>query len=165
MDLISSFNVKATQILIPAITNSSSFSASPRNSKFPVPNKSCTVHARKRNSNSNSDSLPQKNLVEEVLLDEEEDVLFEDFEDEEVMDGDGGGDYFEDEYAEEDSEIYAGDGGEGGGISLAGTWWDKEALAIAEDVCLSFDGVLKIYAFKTTLNCIIRVRIENMSKK
>lgn len=63
------------------------------------------------------------------------------------------------------SFLKAGDGGEGGGISLAGTWWDKEALAIVEDVCLSFDGVLKLYAFKTTRNCIIRVRIENISNR
>lgn len=136
MDLISFFNIKATQILIPAITNTSSFLASPRNFRLPVSNKSFTVLAKKRNSNSKSDSLLKQNLVEEVLMDEEEDVLFEDFEDgtnrlfqwnkihplifkavlcnsffffvfvfvEEIMDDDVG-DYFEDEYAEEDSEV------------------------------------------------------------
>lgn len=100
---------------------------------------------------------------------------------------------FEDEYVEEESEAYVslssrdccllyllqftlndfliilclkvGDGGAGGGISLAGTWWDKEALAIAEDVCLSFDGDLKIYAFRTLPNSTIKVRIEKMSNK
>lgn len=61
--------------------------------------------------------------------------------------------------------LKVGDGGGGGGISLAGTLWDKEALAIAEDVCLSFDGDLKIYAFKTLLNATIQVRIEKMSNK
>lgn len=81
MDLISFFNIKATQILIPAITNTSSFLASPRNFRLPVSNKSFTVLAKKRNSNSKSDSLLKQNLVEEVLMDEEEDVLFEDFED------------------------------------------------------------------------------------
>jgi hypothetical protein len=50
-----------------------------------------------------------------------------------------------------------------GGISLAGTWWDKEALALAEQVSASFDDDLKIYAFKTAANLTIRVRIEKMS--
>lgn len=59
----------------------------------------------------------------------------------------------------------AGDGGEGGGISLAGTWWDKKALNLAEEVSMSFDGDLKIYAFKTIVNSIIRVRIEKLSSK
>lgn len=59
----------------------------------------------------------------------------------------------------------AGDGGAGGGISLAGTWWDKKALEIAQQVSLSFDGQLDIYAFKTLPNSTIRVRIENLSKK
>ncbi|XP_030465342.2 uncharacterized protein LOC115684653 [Syzygium oleosum] len=72
---------------------------------------------------------------------------------------------FEDEYLEDDAEVYVGDGGGGGGISLAGTWWDKKALAIAEQVSQSFDGDLKIYAFKTLLNCTIQVRIENLSKR
>jgi len=61
--------------------------------------------------------------------------------------------------------LKAGDGDAGGGISLAGTWWDKKALAIAKDVNLSFDGELQIYAFKTLLNSTIQVRIENLSKK
>lgn len=58
-----------------------------------------------------------------------------------------------------------GDGAGGGGIFLAGTSWDKEALAIAEEVSLSFDGDLGIYAFKTTLNFAIRIRIEKLSNK
>lgn len=56
-------------------------------------------------------------------------------------------------------------GGGGGGISLAGTWWDEEALRIAEVVSLSFDGDLKIYAFKTMSNYTIQVRIEKLSNK
>jgi hypothetical protein len=59
----------------------------------------------------------------------------------------------------------AGDGGAGGGISLAGTWWDKEALSLAEQVSASFDNDLKIYAFKTAANLTIRVRIEKMSTR
>lgn len=58
-----------------------------------------------------------------------------------------------------------GDGGGGGGISLAETWWDKKALAIAEEVARSFDGELQIYAFKTLVNSSIRVRIERLSNK
>jgi hypothetical protein len=59
----------------------------------------------------------------------------------------------------------AGDGGAGGGVSLAGTWWGKEALDLAEQVSESFDGDLKIYAFKATANLEIRVRIEKMSTR
>lgn len=58
-----------------------------------------------------------------------------------------------------------GDGAGGGGISLAGTWWDKEALLLAEDVCQSFGGDLGIYAFKTLLNSSIQVRIERLTNK
>lgn len=61
--------------------------------------------------------------------------------------------------------LEVGDGGAGGGISLAGTWWDKEALTLAEQVSESFDGDLKIYAFKTSANSTIRVRIEKLSTK
>ena len=61
--------------------------------------------------------------------------------------------------------LEVGDGGAGGGVSLAGTWWGKEALALAEEVSASFDGDLKIYAFKATANLEIRVRIEKMSTR
>jgi hypothetical protein len=61
--------------------------------------------------------------------------------------------------------LEAGDGGAGGGISLAGAWWDKEALALAEQVSASFNDDLKIYAFKTAANLTIRVRIEKMSTR
>lgn len=61
--------------------------------------------------------------------------------------------------------LKAGDGGAGGGISLAGTWWDKKALAIAKEVTMSFDGDLQIYAFKTLVNSTIQVRIEKLSNK
>jgi len=61
--------------------------------------------------------------------------------------------------------LKVGDGGEGGGISLAGTWWDKKALNIAEEISMSFGGDLKIYASKTTVNLIVRVRIEKLSSE
>lgn len=58
-----------------------------------------------------------------------------------------------------------GDGEGGGGISLARLAWDKEALAIAKEVALSFNGELQIYAFRTLLNSTIRVRIERLTNK
>ncbi|KAH9617319.1 hypothetical protein KSS87_009522 [Heliosperma pusillum] len=75
------------------------------------------------------------------------------------------GDYFEDEDASEKAEVYAGDGAEGGGICLAGTWWDREALSIAENVTESFDGDLGMYAFRTLVNATIQVRVEKPSTK
>ncbi|XP_022141366.1 uncharacterized protein LOC111011782 isoform X2 [Momordica charantia] len=121
------------------------------------------VHARKRNSES--EPVLKRNIVEEVSMDEEEDIYLDELEDDEIMDDDGE-DYFEEEYVEDNNaEVYVGDGGEGGGISLAGTWWDKKALAIAEEVILSFDGELKIYAFKTVSNSTVQVRIEKLSNK
>ncbi|XP_052188393.1 uncharacterized protein LOC127798816 [Diospyros lotus] len=125
-----------------------------------VSNKPLPVRAKKRNAPSKPVLKPT--IIEEVSEDDEDDLLYRDFEDEEEMDEDN---YFEDEYLAEDIEPYAGDGDGGGGISLAGTFWDKEALSIAEEVCLSFDGDLKIYAFKTLANSTIRVRIEKLSNK
>lgn len=90
-----------------------------------------------------------------VLEDSHEEILEDDIDD--YME-----EYIEDD---DDAKLFAGDGGEGGGISLAGTWWDKKALEIAEQVSLSFNGDLKIYAFKTTLNATIRIRIEKLSTK
>ncbi|XWS25015.1 hypothetical protein CRYUN_Cryun27aG0034500 [Craigia yunnanensis] len=134
-----------------------------------IPNKSSSpiaIHARKKNSKS--EPLLKPNIVEEVSMDEEdeeeEQILFDDFEDDESM-IDNDDDYFEEEYTENETELYVGDGAGGGGISLAGTWWDKEALALAEDVCLSFGGALGIYAFKTLSNSSIQVRIERLTNK
>ncbi|CAL5417560.1 unnamed protein product [Camellia sinensis] len=125
-----------------------------------IPSKSFVVHAGKKNSHS--EPVLKPTIVQEVSMHDEDHLLFDEFED-----GDLGNDdnYFEDEYLPEDVEPYVGDGDGGGGISFAGTLWDKEALAIAEEVSLSFDGDLKIYAFKTLPNSIIRVRIEKSSNK
>ncbi|XVE95636.1 hypothetical protein REPUB_Repub02eG0115500 [Reevesia pubescens] len=124
------------------------------------------INARKKNSKS--EPLLKPTIVEEVSMNEEdeedEQLLFDDFEDDEsLIDNDD--DYFEEEYIENETELYVGDGAGGGGISLAGTWWDKEALALAEDVCLSFGGELGIYAFKTLSNSSIQVRIERLTNK
>ncbi|PKA54550.1 hypothetical protein AXF42_Ash000385 [Apostasia shenzhenica] len=93
--------------------------------------------------------------------DEEEEVI-EDLGDEILADDTEG---FEDDFVDEDdcANPQVGDGGGGGGISLAGTWWDQKALTLAEEVSQSFNGDLKIYAFKTLANSSIRVRIEKMS--
>ncbi|XP_074588798.1 uncharacterized protein LOC141844699 [Curcuma longa] len=64
-----------------------------------------------------------------------------------------------------EANLFVGDGAAGGGISLAGNWWDNEALAIAREVSVTFAGDLKIYAFKTTMNSNIRVRIEKLSTR
>ncbi|XXG45950.1 hypothetical protein AAC387_Pa02g0902 [Persea americana] len=76
-----------------------------------------------------------------------------------------GGDYFEDEFEEEDTELHVGGGSGGGGILLAGTWWVRKALDQPEEVCISFDGDLMIYAFETSASSTIKVRIENMANK
>ncbi|KAK9748849.1 hypothetical protein RND81_02G085100 [Saponaria officinalis] len=140
-------------------------------------NKSCSVtiltHARKKKNNFEPLSVVKPSMIEDVLEDnsdgnyeegiEEDELLVDDeFNDEEFLDD---GDYFEDEYVTEDAEVYAGDGAEGGGVSLAGTWWDKEALTIAENVTESFDGDLGMYAFRTLVNATIQVRIEKLSTK
>ncbi|KAK5832292.1 Ribosome maturation factor RimP [Gossypium arboreum] len=128
------------------------------------------IHARKKNSKS--EPLLEPTLVEEVSMDdddkEDELLLFDDFEDDELMidnDDDDDDDFFEEEYTEDETELYVGDGAGGGGISLAGTWWDKEALLLAENVCQSFGGDLGIYAFKTLSNSSIQVRIERLTNK
>ncbi|KAL6962362.1 hypothetical protein U1Q18_037319 [Sarracenia purpurea var. burkii] len=125
-----------------------------------IPSSPLVVHARKRDSQS--EPVLKQTIVEEVSMDGGDGILFDDFEDEELAEDDN---YFEDEYLAEEPELYVGDGAGGGGISLAGTPWDKEALAMAEEVSLSFDGELKIYAFKTLANSTIRVRIEKLSNK
>uniref|UniRef100_A0ACD5UWQ8 Uncharacterized protein n=2 Tax=Avena sativa TaxID=4498 RepID=A0ACD5UWQ8_AVESA len=96
---------------------------------------------------------------------EEEVVGNEDIVDEDDYDDDDDYDFGDDFESDDEQDLYAGDGGAGGGVSLAGTWWGKEALALAEQVSESFDGDLKIYAFKATANLEIRVRIEKMSTR
>uniref|UniRef100_A0ACD5UAV6 Uncharacterized protein n=1 Tax=Avena sativa TaxID=4498 RepID=A0ACD5UAV6_AVESA len=96
---------------------------------------------------------------------EEEVVGNEDIVDEDDYDDDDDYDFGDDFESDDEQDLYAGDGGAGGGVSLAGTWWGKEALALAEQVSESFEGDLKIYAFKATANLEIRVRIEKMSTR
>lgn len=173
MVLITARNSRLSAVSTSLILPQSGFrwsSISPRNLPFPfvehrfpsTSNNPLLLHARKRNSESQP--VLKRNIVEEVSEDEEDDVLLDELEEDEIMEDDDE-DYFEEEYMEDNAEVYEGDGREGGGISLAGTWWDKEALAIAEEVILSFYGDLKIYAFKTVSNSTVRVRIEKLSNK
>ncbi|XP_061348153.1 uncharacterized protein LOC133293580 [Gastrolobium bilobum] len=192
MDLIKPWSLKPSRIFSsPLITiTRTSFYAPPRSATkfsfqfltFPyIPRKPLILHGKKRNSDS--EPVLETSIVQEVSMEEEEDLLDE-FEYEASLDDDDDGDdndndeeysdeeeVYEDEddeevdYEEEDGVPYAGDGGAGGGISLAGTWWDKKALAIAKEVTVSFDGDLQIYAFKTLLNSAIQVRIEKLSNK
>ncbi|XP_030951571.1 uncharacterized protein LOC115975070 [Quercus lobata] len=120
------------------------------------------IYARNNRNTTSSESDPvlQPTIIQQVLLDHDDDDDFQ-HEDESLDD-----DYFQDEDDyDADAQLYVGDGVGGGGISLAGTWWDKEALRIAEEVSLSFDGDLQIYAFKTTLNSTIQLRIDKLSNK
>ncbi|KAJ8541613.1 hypothetical protein K7X08_002429 [Anisodus acutangulus] len=129
------------------------FSFSPDSlSSTPSPRMVCGC-VKKRNPNSEPLLNPQ------VSLDE---FIVEDFEYEDLLDDD---DEFFDEYFEEDSELYVGDGSGGGGISLAGTSWDKKSLELVEEVALSFNGELGIYAFKTLKNGNIQVRVERLTNK
>ncbi|KAG4200879.1 hypothetical protein ERO13_A05G241800v2 [Gossypium hirsutum] len=170
-------------VLPPSTATTCSFSKPPSSThkvSFPfriyrlarISNKSSSpfaIHARKKNSKS--EPLLEPTLVEEVSMDdddkEDELLLFDDFEDDELMidNDDDDDDFFEEEYTEDETELYVGDGAGGGGISLAGTWWDKEALLLAENVCQSFGGDLGIYAFKTLSNSSIQVRIERLTNK
>lgn len=92
MDMISSCNIKITQFGTPNITDLSSLSlcmpsCSSHNFTFPfhnIPSRSYTVLAKKnKSSQSDSESVLKQTLVEDVLMEEneEEEVLFEDFED------------------------------------------------------------------------------------
>ncbi|XP_034676314.1 uncharacterized protein LOC117907062 isoform X1 [Vitis riparia] len=177
MDLITTWNTRASAISFSALRSRSSFHNPSRQNHnllfpfwpYPLPRisyKSFTAHAKKRSSQSQP--LVKQTIVEQISTSQQQDdLLLDDFEDEALMDDDD--DYddkdWEDEYLADDAEVYVGDGGEGGGISLAGTWWDKEALLMAEEVSMSFEGDLKIYAFKTLVNSTIQVRIEKLSNK
>ncbi|XP_071722681.1 uncharacterized protein [Rutidosis leptorrhynchoides] len=134
------------------------------------------LYAKKRRD-SGSEPILKPSIVEQVSMDdagEEEDE--DDFQDDDdVVYGD-----FEEEFMEdEDAEVYVRllnecfalsfgvilYGAGGGGIALAGTWWDKEALSLAQDVCTSFEGDLNMYAFRTLPNFTIQVRIERLTNK
>ncbi|KAK9134587.1 hypothetical protein Syun_013917 [Stephania yunnanensis] len=119
-----------------------------------------SLHAKKRESRIEPSIMEGIGVEEE----EEEEEIDDGFFGDEFEDGDAG-DSFLDNFELDEAELHVGDGAGGGGISLAGTTWDKEALALAEKALLSFDGELKIYAFRTLLNSTIQVRIETLSNR
>ncbi|MED6138176.1 hypothetical protein PIB30_119027 [Stylosanthes scabra] len=181
MDLIKASNF--TPSPLPFFTTTTKFSSHFCTFPCNIPIKPLVLRAKKRTSDS--EPLLEPSLLQEVSFDEEEeeedDELLDEFEfeaelddDDDVIVDDGddvdiGADEDEEEEEEEyedgDAVVYVGDGGAGGGISLAGTWWDKKALAIAKEVTASFDGDLQIYAFKTLVNSTILVRIERLTNK
>lgn len=126
-----------------------------------IPPRPLVAFAKKKNSES--ESVLNPSVIDDVFVDDgvEDDIFLDD----ELLEDDGDDGYFDDEYFEEETEATVGDGAGGGGISLAGTGWDKKALEIAEEVVLSFDGELGIYAFRTVLNGTIQVRIERLTNK
>ncbi|KAH6782567.1 Uncharacterized protein family UPF0090 [Perilla frutescens var. hirtella] len=146
-----------------------------------IPPRPLVAFSRKKNSES--EAVLNSSIIEEVSMDDgvEDDILFDGIffscldltsidtlhrpldRAEELLEDDDG--TFEDDYFEEETEPTVGDGAGGGGISLAGTEWDKKALEIAEEVALSFEGELGIYAFRTQLNATIQVRIERLTNK
>ncbi|PWA54091.1 ribosome maturation factor RimP [Artemisia annua] len=141
---------------IPYFTSFSSFNNSRCNNVVSVP-------AKKKKNPSFDEEEQESVIISPSIVDEvSQDDEFYEFDDDEEFDED---DDFEDDYLDEDADPRAGDGGGGGGISLAGTTWDKEALTMAEQVLLSFDGELGIYAFKTLQNSAVRVRIERLTNK
>lgn len=158
----------------PAVVASAAFSGRVRSS-FVRGNAPAVVPFAKKKRKGYSDEPPDEDpfddLVDEMEgeVEEEQEDFAEDDDDDIIYDDedDDDDDYsFEDDFETDDeNELYVGDGGAGGGISLAGTWWDKEALDLAEQVSASFDDDLKIYAFKTAANLTIRVRIEKMSTR
>ncbi|XP_010912631.3 uncharacterized protein [Elaeis guineensis] len=173
MDLVSGGSVLQRRLLSPLITplDFPKPSVYPRRAlpfpKCPYPspysaNISLTSHAKKRDTYAQpvpkqtaigDEEEEEERVEEEFMGDFEDDIMMDDTED------------FEDDFEVEDADLNVGDGAGGGGISLAGTWWDKKALLIAEEVSMLFDGDLKIYAFKTSANSTIHLRIEKLSSK
>ncbi|KAL8524620.1 hypothetical protein ACS0TY_014282 [Phlomoides rotata] len=133
-----------------------------------IPRAPLIASAKKKDSQT--DPLLNPSIIQELSMDVGEDEMLIDGHEEdrfldsadELLEDDG---YFEDDYFAEEPEPSAGDGAGGGGVSLAGTAWDKKALEIAEEVALSFDGELGIYAFRSLLNATIQVRVERLTNK
>ncbi|CAI9096448.1 OLC1v1032601C2 [Oldenlandia corymbosa var. corymbosa] len=72
-----------------------------------------------------------------------------------------------DAWEEEDEEVESkiGDGGDGGGVVFQNCRWGERALAIAHEVLLQFGDDLKLYAFKTSPQGYIYVRLDKLTNK
>ncbi|KAL2546620.1 uncharacterized protein Fot_15853 [Forsythia ovata] len=66
---------------------------------------------------------------------------------------------------EDDAEPEVGDGGNGGGIVLQNCTWGQQALAIAQEVILQFGEDMELYAFKTSPQGYIYVRLDKLSNE
>ncbi|KAJ6673033.1 hypothetical protein OIU79_024634 [Salix purpurea] len=66
---------------------------------------------------------------------------------------------------EEEVEPKLGDGGDGGGVVLQGLPWGDRALSIAREVLLSFGDDIDLFAFKTTPNGYVYVRLDKLSQQ
>ncbi|CAH8354748.1 unnamed protein product [Eruca vesicaria subsp. sativa] len=131
------------------------------------PKFSIKTYAKKKKKNNTKTSIFEskpngESLIEEESTNEEEED--DDEEDEQVLLEDVL-DVLHFSFLDFDLLKKAGDGSGGGGIKLAGTTWDKEALSLAEKACESFNGEIGIYAFKTLPNSTIQVRIERLTNK
>ncbi|XP_031478999.1 uncharacterized protein LOC116249839 [Nymphaea colorata] len=104
-------------------------------------------------------SQPEQPTVVEDEYEEIEEEVEEELDSEIFLEDDDAFDF------EEEPEPSVGDGVGGGGIVHGDAQWEKEALSIAKEVVSSFDGELQIYAFKTSPNFLIQVRIERLSNK
>ncbi|KAL3694876.1 hypothetical protein R1sor_008527 [Riccia sorocarpa] len=94
---------------------------------------------------------------EELSEDIESDIenAFEEFDDEEL----------DEDFWEEEGEAMVGDGGDGGGVALGETRWGKKAFELAEVTVKEMGTDFTIYAFKTSPDGQIRVRLDKMSEQ
>ena len=58
-----------------------------------------------------------------------------------------------------------GDGGSGGGVVLNNVPWGERALSIALEALSKFHGEVKLFAFKTTSQGHVFVRLDKPSDK
>ncbi|XP_071696007.1 uncharacterized protein [Rutidosis leptorrhynchoides] len=63
---------------------------------------------------------------------------------------------------EDESEPEIGDGGDGGGVVLQNCPWGEKVLSIARDVLLQFGDNIEIFAFKTSPQGYIYVRLDRL---
>lgn len=99
-----------------------------------IPPRPLVAFAKKKNSES--ETVLNPSVIDEVFMDDgvEDDIFLDD----ELLEDDDG--YFDDEYFEEETEPTVGDGAGGGGISLAGTEWDKKPWKLLKKLLFHLMG-------------------------
>ncbi|KAI5054840.1 hypothetical protein GOP47_0029985 [Adiantum capillus-veneris] len=115
--------------------------------------------------------------VDEDFDDEDGDFDGEEIEDtdDEFVEGDADdelvdeGDSFIDDMLEEEGEgvqdVMVGDGGDGGGVKISQAQWGETALSIAKGVLEEFGDNFSLYAFKTSFENRVYVRLDKHSDK